>query len=149
MDGVRTAGVYLLLVLTLACREDAEITSGIEGKWKGTLAEVQVKAFGLPIPIKKDDISFASRIDFNKDGAMIIWDDGDPIEGTYQVNGDEVAVNIDYSIEDIDLSGTYTIEKLTSTQLVIHTRRDETIANPDGGPSISGEIKVTLHFSRL
>lgn len=149
MEGLRTAGISLLLMLALACNEDAEITSGIAGRWQGTLAEVQVKPFGLPVSIKDDDPSFATRIDFNEDGSMVIWDDTNPTEGTYNVNNDEVTVNIDYSIEDIELSGTYTIETLTGTQLVIYTKRDDTIAHPDGGPSISGEIKVTLHFRRL
>lgn len=149
MKGLRIAGISLLLMVALACSKDAEITSGIEGKWRGTLAEVQVKPFGLPVPIKDDDPSFATRIDFNGDGSMVIWDDTNPTEGTYNVNNDEVTVNIDYSIEDIELSGTYTIETLTGTRLVIYTKRDDTITHPDGGPSISGEIKVTLHFRRL
>lgn len=149
MEGLRTTGISLLILLAIACKEDAEITSGIEGKWQGTLAEVRVKPFGLPIPFKEDVPSFATRIDFNKDGSMVVWDDTSPTEGTYNLNGDEVTVNIDYSIEDIDLSGTYTIEILTDTQLVIHTKRDDTITDPDSGQSMSAEIKVTLHFSRL
>lgn len=146
---MREAGTVVLLMLAMACEEDAEITSGIEGKWRGTLAEVQVKPFGLPIPIKEDDPSFSTRIDFNEDGSMVVWEDTNPTEGTYSHSGNEVIVDIDFSIEDVDLSGTYTIETLSATQLVIYTKRDDTIANPDGGPSISGEIKVTLHFSRL
>ena len=142
------AGVFLLL-LVLACNEDSEITSGIEGKWQGTLAEVQVKPFGLPLPISQDDPTFEPRIDFNDNGVMVIWDGSDPKEGTYTVSGNELITDIDYSIEDISLSGTYTIETLTATQLVIHLKRDDTIADPDGGPSISGEIKVTLHFNRI
>lgn len=151
MKRIRTktkAGIFLLL-LVLACNEDSEITSGIGGKWQGTLAEIQVKPFGLPLPISQDDPSFATRIDFNDNGVMVVWDGSDPKEGTYSVAGNELTTDIDYTIEDISLSGTYTIETLTATQLVIHLERDETIADPDGGPSISGEIKVTLHFNRL
>ena len=143
-----TAGIFLLL-LVFACNEDSEITSGINGKWQGKLAEIQVKPFGLPLPISRDDPSFATRIDFNDNGGMVVWDGSDPIEGTYKVEGKELTTDIDYSIENISLSGTYIIETLTATQLVVHLERDETIADPDGGPSISGEIKVTLHFIRL
>ena len=142
------AVTIVTLLLVIACEEDAEITSGIEGQWRGTLAEVQFKPFGLPIPVKDDDPSFATRIDFNKGGALVIQEDGQK-QGTYAVNGDELDIEIDYTIEDINLSGKYHIETLTATQLVIHTKRDETIADPDGGPSVSGEIKITLHFDRL
>lgn len=151
MEQTRTktkAGLFLLL-LVLACSEDSEITSGIGGKWQGTLAEIRVKPFGLPLPISQDDPSFETRIDFNDNGVMVVWDGSDPKEGTYKVEGNELTTDIDYSIEDISLSGTYIIETLTATLLVIHLERDETIADPDGGPSISGKIKVTLHFSRL
>jgi hypothetical protein len=145
----RTKACLFLLLLVLACNEDSEITSGIDGKWQGTLAEIQVKPFGLPLPISQDDPSFETRIDFSDNGVMVIWDGSDPKEGTYKVEGNELTTDIDYSIEDISLSGTYIIETLTATQLVIHLERDETIADPDGGPSISGKIKVTLHFNRL
>lgn len=148
MRGFIKAVTVASLLLSVACEEDAEITSGIEGQWQGTLAEVQFKPLGLPIPVKDDDPSFATRIDFNKDGTMVILED-DSKQGTYEVNGDELNIDIDYTIEDISLSGTYHIETLTQTQLVIHTKRDDTIADPDGGPSVSGEIKITLHFARL
>lgn len=147
--GKLTGFLFILLLAFSGCEEDPEISAAIEGKWQGTLAEIQVKPFGLPIPIREDDPSFSTRIDFNTDGTMILWDDEDPKEGTYALDGDKLTIDVDYSVEDISLSGTYNIEVLTNEQLVINLKRKDKIADPDGGPSVSGQIKITLHFRRI
>jgi hypothetical protein len=144
------ATVLATLWLVASCKDDADITSSIHGKWQGTLAEVQVKPFGLPVPISRDVPSFTTEMEFTADGTMIVWDDGHPITGTYVLTGDELTADIAYNIEDVDLSGTYTIETLTETSLVFTLRkRNVVIADPAGGPNITGQITITLHFQRL
>jgi hypothetical protein len=140
---------FVILLLLASCKEDAEITAGIEGRWQGTLAEIQLKPFGLPVPIRRDVPSFSTRIDFDDKGTVTLWDDGNPREGSYQVDGDELILNIDYSIEDVSLSGTYNIEVLNQEQLVINLKRNDKFADPDGGLTVSGQIKITLHFERI
>lgn len=146
---MRAAAFLLFGILIFSCKEESVISSGIDGKWQGTLAEVRFKPLGLPVPVNRDVPSFDTRIDFNKDGTMVVWDGADPKNGTYDLRGNDLVINIDYSIEDISLAGTYRVETLTDTQLVINITRDHTVSDPDGGPSVSGEVKVTLHFDRI
>ena len=143
-------GFVVLVALLFSCEDDAEITASIEGKWKGTLAEIRVKPLGLPIPISEDYASFDPEIEFMPAGTVVLWDDSQPKEGTYELTGEKLTINIDYTIEDVDLSGTYTIETLTENSLVFYLeRKGQTLVDPDGAPTIKGRVKVTLHFRRI
>ena len=148
MISKKTAGIFIMLISVFSCQEDPEITASIEGKWIGTRAEFQVKPLGLPIPINRDAPSFETEIEFQPDGTLVIPDDTQTARGTYQLAGNKLTIDIDYSIEDIGLSGTYNIETLNETSLVFYLKKRDTISDPEGGPSISGQIKVTLHFRR-
>lgn len=150
MKNAITAAVSCTLLILFSCREDAEISSRIDGRWKGTLLEVQVKPFGLPIPITKEDPTFRTEIEFGSNGTMAIWDGGTATEGTYELADDKLTTEIDYSIEGLNLSETYTLETLTDAALVFFLeKRDTTIVDPNGGASVNGRVKVTLHFERL
>lgn len=150
MKSMRAPFIASILLLLMACQEDAEISSSIEGGWKGTLAEVQLKPFGLPIPISKDVPTFDAELEFRSDRTIILRDDSQSIEGTYQLTGDKLTIDLDYSIENLKLSGTYDVETLTETSLIFHRKEDgATIVDPDGGQSVQGQLKVTLHFQRL
>lgn len=138
----------MTLLMLFACNDDSVITASIEGRWKGTRAEVEARPLGLPIPIRRDVPSFDSPVEFRPDGTMTIMEGTSP-EGTWYISGDELTLDIDYTIEDVGLAGTYTIETLTETTLVMYlVKRGQTLADPDNAPAISGRVKVTLHFRR-
>lgn len=140
----------MLSGMLLTCNDDEEkIFTSIEGNWQGTLAEIQVKPFGLPLPFSEDLESFDTRLEFKPDGKVIVDEGGQPVEGSYQRTDDQLVIDIDMTIESIELAGTYTIETLDEDTLIFFTERDDTFSDPDGGPSISGKVKVTLHFVRI
>ena len=138
-----------MILLLTECKEDGHVpTASIEGKWAGTLAEVQVKPFGLPIPIQKDVPSFSTDIEFKEDGRLLLWENSRAIEGTYEQTGDNLKIETDYTLEDIELAGEYTIETLTEKTLVIFLRRKDQHIDVEGAPAIEANIKITLHFQR-
>jgi hypothetical protein len=149
MKSKSTAGILFLLVLIFSCDEEPIITSSIEGTWRGTRAEIRINPYGLPIPIKGEDESFGRIIAFNADGTMVVQGNGQPTEGTYRVESDKLITDIALTVEDITLSGTYTIETLTDKTLVFFKKQKNVFVNPEKGPNVSGKVKVTLHFERI
>jgi hypothetical protein len=150
MKFTNIACAVILLLLAFACRKDAVITSSIEGTWKGAGAELRVKPFGLPVPISKDYPSFNAEIEFRPDGTLALSQDEQVKEGTYELNGDRLSIEVDFKIEGYDLSGDYTIQTLTENSLVLYLeRKGVTLADPDGAPTVKGQVKITLHFQRL
>ncbi|MEX1239235.1 MAG: lipocalin family protein [Cyclobacteriaceae bacterium] len=144
-----TAGLFALLA-AFSCNDDDEQLAPIEGKWRGTMAEIQVKPFGLPIPVSKKDESFHTEIEFRSDGKLIVYEDSQTTEGTWKLNGNKLVTDIDFNTEFIGLSGTYTVERLTGTTLIFYLEKDnQTISDPDTGQSISGDLKATLHFQKI
>ena len=141
---------FLLLLVSMSCNEDDEPLAPIAGKWRGTMSEIQLKPFGLPIPISREDENFNAEIEFKSDGRVILQNNSETRQGTWQVNGDKLITDIDFSTADIKLDGTYTIESLTETTLVFYVEKDnQTITDPETGRSISGDIKATLHFQKI
>lgn len=148
MKARKIACVIVVALLAFSCRDEADITASIVGKWEGTLAEVQVKPFGLPIPISRSDDTFSTQIEFTTDGKIILTDGQKVTEGTYQLNGDQLTTDVDFDTGIIELAGTYTIETLTNSQLVFYLKKHDTFTDPETGRSISGDLKATLHFNR-
>ena len=149
MAALRTAAFFFVLLIASACEKDETvITASIEGRWTGTLAEVQVKPYGLPLPFKDDNDSFATIIEFHSDGTLVFFEDDVGRQGKYTINGDQLNIETGYTIEDIALSGTYTIQTLTDTNLVIFLEKEDQIIDQEGVPSVTGDIKITLHFTR-
>lgn len=138
---------FLLVSVVLSCDDEAEISASIEGKWQGREIELRVKPLGLPLPIK-DKAPFDKVIIFQEDATVIIIDDS-PVSGSYTLNGDKLDIEIDYSVEDFNLTGTYTLEKLTEQSLVFYREKKDTIVDPDNAPAVKGDIRVSLHFQRL
>lgn len=149
MTNARTAALFFSFLVLLSCREEVKDFASIEGKWRGTLIEVQVKPFGLPIPFSDDDDSFSTLIEFKADGAMIVHED-QPATGTYQVIDDKLVIDIDLSIEGRELAGSYTLETLNESELVFFRKqKNEKLADPDGGPTLKGDVTITLHFRKI
>jgi len=150
MKHANRAAAILFLLLVYGCQKETVITSTIKGRWKGTGAELRVKPFGLPLPISKDYDSSDLEMEFKPDGTAVVRQNGKTTEGSYSLNGDRLNIQIDFNIEGYDLSGDYTIQTLTEDSLVLYMeKKDVTLADPDGGPTVTGEVKITLHFERL
>lgn len=142
--------IIMTFFLLLSCREEDKKFASIVGKWKGTLAEIQVKPFGLPTPIGREDENFAAEIEFRSDDTVILLQNGQPIEGSYQVVDEKLITDIEFNTGWLDITGTYTIQELSDKKLVFFLeRKNETITDPDSGTSVSGDIKATLHFERI
>lgn len=114
------------------------------------MAEIEVRPFGIPLPVSKEDDTFDSEIEFRSDGTLILYDGSQPTEGTWDLKGDKLTTDIDFNTALINLSGTYTVETLTETTLVFFLEKEnQTITDPDSGQTISGDVKAILHFERI
>jgi hypothetical protein len=149
MKSTTTAGIFAMLFLVLSCRDDEPNFAPITGKWRGTLAELEVKPLGIPIPITHKDENFAPEIEFTSDGTVTFLNDSPTVQGTYRVNGDQLTTDLDFNLEMIEPTDPYKIRELTKTTLIIYLEKTGTIQDPETGNEISGDIKVTLHFARF
>ena len=135
--------------MAFGCKVDESVvTASIVGKWTGTLAEIQVKPFGLPLPINKKDDSFSTGIEFTGADRFLVYEDTPPIQGTYNLTGDQLILETDYTVEGIALAGTYTVQTLTETSLIIFLKRKDQNIDVEGAPAINGTVTITLQFRR-
>lgn len=145
-----TAGLFLALAVTSCGQDDEENLAPIEGKWRGTLAEAELQPFGIPLPVKKSDPTFDTELEFRANGTLLVSDGAETREGTWKLVGNRLATDIDFDTEFIEVSGTYTVETLTSSTLIFFLEKeDQTVTDPGSGQSISGDLKITLHFERM
>lgn len=150
MKATITTVLGLLLILVMSCRDEEKTLAPIIGKWRGTLAEIKIQPFGIPLPVSQQDDSFDTEIEFKSDGTLIVYDQSGTTEGTWELRDDQLITDIDFSTDFIDVSGTYTVDVLTATTLVFHLEKEnQTVTDPDSGQSISGDIKATLHFEKI
>jgi hypothetical protein len=140
----------LLSLSLLGCKDDGEISASIVGKWQSDKADFNLNPSG-PIPgytITRDDFSIQTQ--FNSDGSVVLTDEnGVSTTGSYTMTGTKLTLNINYDIEFISLSGTYTIDELTDTRLIAVIKKEDTFTDPDSGQEFEGEITVTLYFDRI
>ncbi len=145
---------WLLLGLLItgfsACDDDDDETLSrtVEGRWQGTRLELTLEAFGVPVR-NEDDDTFDAKLEFKANGSVTIEDEGQSATGTWVQNGNTLTLSVNYTIENISLSGDYTIEELTDTSLKLYAERDETYEDPDTGLEIDGKLKATLHFTAI
>lgn len=145
-----TAAILFVFLTILACKDDEKELPSIIGKWKGTLAEVEVHPFGIPLPISEKDENFSTQLEFKSDATLLISNNSQPAEGSWQVVDDKLITDITFDTDFIELSGAYTIEELTETVLVISIEKEnQTITVPDSGQTVSGDVIVTLHFEKI
>jgi hypothetical protein len=149
MRSIKTAGIILAMLVFFSCREDEKTRASIVGKWKGNLAELEIKPFGVPLPISQKDENFATQIEFTGEGTVILLDESPTMSGTYQLIDDQLITDINFNLEMIDPSDPYTVQELTETTLIIFLEKRDTIQDPDTGNTITGDIKITLHFDRF
>jgi hypothetical protein len=139
----------LLSLLLFGCEDDGEISASIAGKWQGDKVDFNLNPSG-PIPgytITEED--FPIQAEFKTDGSVTITDaNGTTTAGTYAMTGRKLALQINYTIEFIGLSGTYTVDELSDSKLKAVIKKEDTFTDPDSGQEFEGEITVTLYFDR-
>lgn len=145
-----TAGILFLLLLAFSCKKEEEKDfASIQGKWQGTRAEVEFRPFGLPIPFSEEDESFGMLLEFKGEGTMIVHEN-QATTGTYEVIGDKLIIDVDLTVADRNLGGTYKLETLNASTLAFYREEEnQKFADPDGGPSVRGDLKFTLHFRKV
>lgn len=140
--------LYVAFGVWLSACDDEKSPATLIGKWQGTKAEAEILAFGIPIPINKTDDTFAALVEFKDDGSVTLTEDGQTSSGIWEQNGDKLMLNLTFSTDFIDLSGTYTIKELTDAKLILFIEKDGTYTDPDSGIDIDGTVKATLYFDR-
>jgi uncharacterized protein (TIGR03066 family) len=142
--------VVLLSLAIVSCNEDEANAPSIVGKWRGTLAEITIQPFGLPTPISRDIEDFSAEIEFLSDGKVTLMQNGQPVEGTYQLADKKLTTDVPFATGLSDISGTFTVEQLTNNTLVVFLEREnQTFTDPQSGITVTGDVRSRLHFERL
>jgi len=137
----------LFLLTPFACDDEDKIAS-VEGTWKGTKAEGEVLVFGVPSGFEEVDDAFNAILEFKQGGAAKLTQDGIPYTGTWSQYGEKLATTLGFTTDFVNLSGTYTIQTVTETNLVLYFQKDGTYKDPDTGIDIEGTLKAALFFEK-
>jgi hypothetical protein len=136
-----------LIVTPFAC-DDEEKMASIEGAWIGTKAEGEVLVFGVPSGFEEEDNNFDAILEFKRGGVVLLTQDGIPSSGTWSQDEERLITTLNFNTDFVDLSGTYTIQTLTTTKLVLYHEREGIYEDPDTGIAIEGTLKATLSFDK-
>ena len=136
-----------LLVASFACDDEEKIAS-VEGSWQGAKAEGEVLVFGVPSGFEEEDETFSPILEFKKGGVVTLTQGGVPTDGTWSQDGEKLTTSLHFDTNFIDLSGSYTIQTLTDSKLVLYYEKDGTYQDPDTGIQIEGTLKATLTFNK-
>lgn len=138
----------VVLVGFLAGCDDEEKIASVEGTWQGTKAEGEVLAYGVPTGFEEEDDSFDPILEFKPGGVVTVTQKGVPAQGNWSQNGEKLTASLDFNTEFVDLSGDYTIQTLTETNLALYFEKDGTYKDPDTGIEIEGTLKAALYFDK-
>lgn len=137
----------LFLFGPLGC-DDNESIASVEGSWTGTKAEGQVLLYGVPTGFEEEDNTFNPILEFKQGGTVTVTQNGTPSQGTWSQDGEQLTTSLNFDTNFVDISGTYTIQTLTETTLVLYYEKDGTYEDPDTGIDIEGTLKATLTFNK-
>ena len=137
----------LIIVGPLAC-DDHESVATLEGIWHGSMAQGDVLLFGVPTGFEEEDKNFHPTLEFREKGVVILTQGGIKRHGNWAQNGEILVTSLNFETDFVDLSGTYTIQTLTVSQLVLYYEKEGTFEDPDTGIEITGTLKATLSFNR-
>lgn len=137
------------LLLIVSCNENDEVSAPIAGVWNGTKADFRLNPSGIipPFTITEDD--FQMRLEFKSDGTLLLTDNSNQTtNGTYTLNGRDLAINISYEFELVGMEGLYNVEELTTSRLRVSIEKEGSFEHPDTGRQFDGKVKATLYFDR-
>lgn len=139
----------LIAVALTACKDEAEITAAIVGKWSGREADFKINPSGIIPAFTLHEDEFPVQLEFKSDGKLILTDNkGVSKTGTYSQSGNQLTITIDYTFELIELSGTYQITELTNSALTAEIEKEGSYTHPDTGQQFDGKVTATLFFTR-
>jgi hypothetical protein len=141
--------IFLLVLFCFSCKDDeTEPTASIVGKWKGDRSEIHLTYDVIPIHEETDE-DFNVTLEFKEDGSVSFLKDGNETAGTWDINGTKLTTNVDFQIDEVDLSSvTFDIVKLSETRLELHLEKDQEVDVPNYG-MITATVKADLEFDRL
>lgn len=140
--------LFSLMLLTPFACDDEDKMASVEGTWTGTNAEGEVLVFGVPSGFEEEDDGFNPIIQFKQGGIVTLTQDGIPHSGTWSQEGEKLTTSLNFTTDFVDLSGSYTIQTLSDTKLVLYFEKDGTYKDPDTGIKIEGTLKATLSFEK-
>lgn len=139
----------LVMCTISACKEDADISAPIVGKWNGREADFKINPSGIIPAFTLHEDQLSVSLEFQSDGKLVLTDNaGVTKSGTYNQLGEQLTITVDYSFEMIPMSGTYTITELTNTSLSAETEREGSYTHPDTGQQFNGKVTATFSFTR-
>jgi hypothetical protein len=136
-----------MIVGPLGCDEHESVAT-LEGTWQGTKAQGEVLVFGVPTGFEEEDNTFHPMLEFKEGGVVVLTQDGIPTQGNWAQNGETLVTSLNFETDFVDISGTYTIQTLTDTRLVLYYEKEGTFEDPDTGIEITGTLKATLSFDK-
>lgn len=143
--------VYFTLLMGAwsACKEEAEITAAVVGKWSGREADFKINPSGIIPAFTLHEDELPVQLEFKNDGKLVLTDNkGVTRNGTYSQSGNQLTITIDYTFELIELAGTYKINELTSSELEAEIEKEGSYTHPDTGQQFDGKVTATLFFTR-
>lgn len=142
------AAILISASFVVSCDDDDDDRGigTVAGKWIGTKSELSVTVDGIP-PFDEVDDDFAGEVEFKEDGTAVYKEDGETVQGTWSQNSNKLTLSVNGAAGE-DLSGTYTIQELSSTRLRLYIEKEQTFEDEDSGMEFDAHIKATLHFSK-
>lgn len=145
----RIAVCMSLALFFIACSdEDKPTDASIIGKWKGDRMDIKLSYGIVPLHDESDE-DFDAVIEFKEDGIVNYTDDGTTTTGTYSLDGTKLTTNVDFQIEEVDLSEvTFDVVELSETKLRLYVEREQEVQVPDLG-LVDTDVEADLTFDRL
>ncbi|WP_276365621.1 hypothetical protein [Chryseolinea sp. H1M3-3] len=137
----------LLVFGPFGCDED-EKTASIEGSWQGKKAEGKVLVFGVPSGFEEEDNNLKPLLEFEEGGVVTLTQGGVRSHGTWVQDGEKLTMSLTFNTNFVDLSGTYDIQTLTDSKLVLYLEKEGIYEDPDTGIAIEGMLKATVSFDK-
>lgn len=137
----------VIFIMPFGCDDDEKMAS-LEGSWQGTRAQGEVLVFGVPSGFDEEDNTFDPVLEFKEKGVVTVTHDGTSSDGTWSQDGEVLTMSPDLNTSFVDISGTYTIQTLTATSLVLRYEREGVYNDPDTGIEIEGSLRASLYFTK-
>ena len=142
-------GLVFITIVAAGCKDDADISATIVGKWSGSDADFKINPSGIIPAFSLAEEELPVELNFSKEGKLTLMDNkGVTTSGSYVLSGDQLTIDIDYTFELIDLAGVYTVRELTNSDLSAEIEKDGSYTHPDTGQQFDGKVIATLNFTR-
>ena len=142
------ATAFITISTLSHCDKDDDTTGSLTGKWQGETAEAKIEVIHATVWEETDD-SFDAEVEFKNNGTVVVKDNGQETEGTWERSGNTLHTSIDLLGSDFGGSHDLKIKTLNETALELYLEKDSTYQDPDTGSQITGKLKGTAQFRRI